>query len=317
MTFELRFAMIVLAAFAWSSVAAACVVAALWRRRMATGPVDRAAALVRLRLLPPAIGVTVAALAAVAFFRFEPRHADEQFGVVLASLAVAGGLFVAHAAVSLCRMWRQTRRTVRGWLDRAEPTTLEGISAPALMIDSAFPIVAVVGLFKPRLVIARSVLDACSAGELRAILAHEQGHIDRGDNLRRLLLGAAPDVLAWLPVSRRIQAAWLQAAEDAADDRADRLGAEGRALLAQALIRVARLAAGRPPMSLPSSTLYRGESDNLDRRVRRLLAPVAPPGRASRGRWLRGAVAATLLTAALFALETIHDALEAAVTYLP
>jgi Zn-dependent protease with chaperone function len=90
------------------------------------------------------------------------------------------------------------------WLRSAQPVTLAGISAPALVVESEFPVVSVVGLRRPRLVIARAVLDSCSNEELRAILAHEQGHIDRRDNLRRLLLSIAPDILNWLPVSERM-----------------------------------------------------------------------------------------------------------------
>jgi Zn-dependent protease with chaperone function len=315
MSFELRFAIVVLAAFAWSSVAGAWIVAALWRRHLEARPADRATALVRLRLLPLAVGGTVATLAAIAFLRFEPRDITESIGGVLAALAAASAVFVVAAAVRLCRMWLRTRRAVRGWLATAEPVALSGISAPALVIDSPFPVVAVVGLFRPRLLIARSVMGACRRDELRAILAHEQEHIARGDNLRRLALGAAPDLLGWLPLSRRIQSAWLEAAEDAADDGARRLGADGRAVLAQALIRVARLASGTPPVELPASTLFRGASD-LDRRVRRLLEP-APPVPARRPRRFGWALAGGFVAVALLLLEDIHDLVEAAVTYLP
>lgn len=316
MSFELRLVIIVLAAFTCSSVALAWLVAACWRRRLDSGPADRAAALIRLRLLPFGVGFAVAALTGIAYYRFEPRGIDESTGVVLITLAAAGAAFALHSLVRLFRMWLRTRRAVRDWLDGATPVTLAGISAPALAIDSPFPVVAVVGLFRPRLLIARSVLDACSPDELQAILAHEQGHIERGDNLRRLALGAAPDLLSWLPVSQHIQSAWLEAAEDAADDAVGRLGEDGRALLAQALIRVARLAVGSRRVTLPSSTLFRGETDNLDRRVRRLLAPATPTDRA-RSRWRGWLTACGAAVAACLALEDVHNVVEAAVTYLP
>jgi beta-lactamase regulating signal transducer with metallopeptidase domain len=197
----------------------------------------------------------------------------------------------------------------------ARPVSLPGVSAPALVIDSAFPVVAVAGLVRPRLLIAKTVLDACSPEELRAILAHEQGHIDRRDNLRRLMLGAIPDVLAWLPLARRIQTAWLEAAEDAADDMAEALGSEGRAVLAQALLRVARLAPGAAPVSLPASALYRGES--LDRRIRRLLAPAAHAPAAGAAWILRWGLGGVVLSLALLTLRDIHDLVEAAVIFLP
>ncbi len=150
---------------------------------------------------------------------------------------------------------------------------------PALAVTAPFPIVAVLGLRRPTLVIARSVLAACTPDELRAILAHEQGHIDRRDNLRRLLLAVSPDVVAWLPASDRLFAEWSSAAEEAADDDAARAGAAGRLHLASALMKVARLATGHAAADvMPASALYCGH--NLDGRVRRLLEP---PCAASRG----------------------------------
>jgi Zn-dependent protease with chaperone function len=314
MTFEVRFVVIVLAAFAWSSVAASWLVAGIWRRRQRGRPVTAAATLLRLRLMPLGIGSTVALLAAIAFFRFEPRIEGESTGVVLVALAASSFAFAVSSAVRLWRISRITRRTVRGWMAGAEPLALEGITVPAFAIDATFPVVAVSGLIRPKLLIARSVLAACGDEELRAILTHEQVHIDRADNLRRLVLSAAPDVLAFFPLSGRIQSAWLQAVEDAADDGAGRrLGDAGRVVLAQALIRVARLASSVPPVTLPASALYRGE--NLDRRVRRLLAP--PAAAVARPAWTRRGVAAALFAASLLALEKIHDVLEAAVTFLP
>jgi hypothetical protein len=54
---------------------------------------------------------------------------------------------------------------------RPEPIALEGISIPAVAVDADFPIVAVAGVVRPRLIIARSVLASCSHEELRAVLA--------------------------------------------------------------------------------------------------------------------------------------------------
>ena len=65
---------------------------------------------------------------------------------------------------------------------------------------------------------------------------------------------------------------------------------------------------------MPASALYRGE--NIERRVRRLLAPVEPvtvrwtrPQR----RLIRGAV----MAGCVLALEAVHNVVEAAVTHLP
>src|SRR5262249_45354693 len=147
-------------------------------------------------------------------------------------------------------------------------------AVPAFVVNIGFPIVAVVGLFRPRLIVSRVVLDACGEAEMQAILAHEAWHLVRRDNIRRVLLSAAPDVLSWLPRAVRFSEEWQRASEEAADDAAARLGPAGRVHLAEALVRVARLAPASGHVlscPLPASALYRGES--IERRVRRVLDP--------------------------------------------
>jgi Zn-dependent protease with chaperone function len=314
MTYEHRLVVIGLAAFAAAGLAGAVAVPWLWRRLVAPGPAARAAALTRLRLLPTAMATCAALLALTSFLLFEPRT-DENTGSVLIALAVVGAALLGVALIRWVVLLVVTRRTLRGWLSTARPTVLPGASVPAVVVTSSFPIVAVIGVRHPRLVIAQSVLDACSPAELRAILAHEQGHLDRRDNLRRALLTLAPDVLSWLPVSDRLLAAWHEAAEEAADDVADRLGANGRIDLAQALIKVARLAQSGPFVGhLPASALYRGE--NIDRRVRRLIVPPVEPDM-SAAAWRRYALALLLVAVCGLAFGGIQDIVEAAVTFLP
>jgi beta-lactamase regulating signal transducer with metallopeptidase domain len=193
--------------------------------------------------------------------------------------------------------------------------TLDGWTRPAYVVTTSFPIVAVVGAFRPKLLIARSVLEQCPADELAAILAHERAHVERRDNLARLLFAVTPDLLSWLPVSKRITVAWHDAAEESADESTASLGERGRVLLAQALIRVARMVpTGSSPAIVPASALYRGE--NIERRVRRLLDPIEPVSI----RWTRRqrrAIRATFMTSCVLALEAIHHVVEAAVTHLP
>ncbi len=314
MTYEVRLAVLSLAAFAIGGLVAAALVPWLSGRARAGGPRSRAATALAIRLLPAAASCGLAALVAIAFVAFEPHGRLETTGTLLVVLAVMTVGLAGIAAARWYLMVRTTDRVVRRWMADAEPATLEGIDVPVFAVSSVFPIVSVVGLFRPRLIVARSVLAACTPEEMRAILAHEQGHIDRRDNLRRAVLSALPDVLGWLPVSRRLIADWHAATEEAADDRAARLGEAGRPLLAQALVKVARLApAALEPQPLPASALYRGEG--VEHRVRRLLVPESP---ASSPRVApRLAIAALILAAALVSLETVHLIVEAAVHGLP
>src|SRR5688500_13374191 len=91
---------------------------------------------------------------------------------------------------------------------------------PVFAIDSVAPIVALVGAFRPRLFAARSVIEACTGGDLAVIVAHERGHLHSRDNLKRWLMACLPDALRWMPMHHEIVAAWHDAAEDAADDAA-------------------------------------------------------------------------------------------------
>lgn len=313
MTFELRLVIVVLAAFSAASLAASTFVP-LALRRAARHPVPvRPERLFRARVMPAAAGAVAATVSLVAFLTFEPRGL-EGMGLLLPALAVLAAGGSALSAVRLVRTLAATRRAMRRWMRSAEPIVLPGVSTPASAVDSAFPIVAVVGLVHPHLVIARSVLAACPPQELEAILVHEQHHIEQRDNIRRAILLALPDPLSWWPASRRWLADWHDAGEDAADEAVGRLGDAGRSQLALALIRVARLTPpGATPLALPASALYSG--GGLERRIRRLLEPAVP---ASSGPLSRlGAAGLACAAGALAALDTVHQVIEIAVTRLP
>lgn len=282
MNFAQRFVLVLLAAFFVSSIAtslaawlcAGVVVRASHRSRAAT----RAWTLALYRLLPglAALGVT-AFILAPGYFRHEQRDEIEDVGIVL-MLAAAGGLLILLASIT--RAIRTTIATAvlrRRWLATGTPLPMTVARMPAFAIDTAFPLVAVLGVFRPRLFISTSVLRGCSAGELEAIVEHERRHVSAFDNVTRLLMDAAPDALGFTRAARAVAAAWHQAVEHRADDAAAR-----RLELASALVRVARIAGAARPVVLPASALYRGEG--IEDRVRRLVSgqPDARDGRHSR-----------------------------------
>jgi beta-lactamase regulating signal transducer with metallopeptidase domain len=142
------------------------------------------------------------------------------------------------------------------------------------------------------------------------MLTHECAHVSARDNVKRLLIRACPDV-AGPPVV--LERAWAAAAEEAADAVAARLSPAARLDLAQALIRVARLAVPQtPPLA---SAFYLGGS--IESRVRRLADPMPE---SPMPRWSRYLVP-VLLVASVFAIAaaapTVHAAMEAAVRLLP
>ncbi|HXT72159.1 MAG TPA: M56 family metallopeptidase [Vicinamibacterales bacterium] len=316
MTVELRILMVTLAVFAGVSLLTTGIVLLLAGRESAGPAALRARRLSAVRLLPAAAAAAIGIIVLTSFAEFEPRWEGEEVGVALPMLAAFAILLIGSSFWRGLQLVRATYQTTRAWLAAAEPVELAGTAVPAFVVDTEFPVVSAIGFFRPKLIIARKVLDSCNDEELGAILAHEQGHIDRGDNLRRLLIGMAPDVITWLPVSARLLADWRQAAEDAADDDAVKSGADGHLRLAQALVKVARLApVSRSQSAIPASALYRGES--LDRRVRRLTDAGGPAATPPQRTWPVRLIAVLLVAGSLTVLENIHGVVENLIHRLP
>jgi Zn-dependent protease with chaperone function len=316
MIVEARILLVGLAMFGFLGLAATLIVPLIAKSWAQGSAAQRAMRLVDLRLLPTAIAGVGSAIVTAAFVFFEPRWDGESVSLAVQVVAAFAGLLLVTAGFRGFRLVLATRRTTQDWLRHAQPVILSGISVPALVVDSSFPIVSVVGFRRPRLVIARAVIESCSDEELGAILAHEQGHIDRHDNLRRLLLSIAPDVLNWLPVSARMFAAWCDAAEDAADDDAERVGEAGRVRLASALLKVARLApAASAPAPMPASALYRGE--RVERRVRRLLEARDRESSSVSPGWSVGVALTVVAITSLTMLQSVHELVEVVINVLP
>ncbi len=264
-------ALVLAAVYGLANLALSLLVAAAWRLG-----IDRVGAastrVFTLRLLPSA-GALLAtvAVALPAFLRYEPVHESERVGVCVVALALltlgiwgAGILRGSRAIASSRRLLRQCGCGAGPWMDDERGVFL---------IDVAAPIVAVCGGWHPRIIASRRVFEACSAEEFRQVIAHEAAHLSARDNLKLLTLISVPDALAWLPWGGRITARWRAAAEFEADDRAAGADPRRRLALAAALVKVARLAdaAKRPPPALSMAVA----ADDVEGRVRRLLAPAA------------------------------------------
>ena len=267
---------VALAAYAMLNVAASIVVALAWRfglaRRQFSSPVVRARRLLWLRAMPSlAPALLTVGIVTPAFAIFEPDRPSEIAGPAVMALALAASIQIAVSLGIALAAALRTRAAARAWLKGSVQLNVDPpAGVPAYVIDAVAPIVALVGAFRPKLVAARSVIDACTAAELAAIVAHERGHLSSRDNLKRLLIASAPDALRWTTVHQHIASAWNDAAEDAADDAATPGDAASRVDLAALLIKIARLT---PRPVWPAATVSPFvEPSGLDRRVRRLLA---------------------------------------------
>jgi len=297
-------------ALAGSLFARLCA-AVLEPRTRRNAPAARARLLFRLRILPGLCAVTAAfGVALPIFLWFEERGTTEPVSRLLGLVALAGVGVLLGGTWRAAAAWRATVRVLAGWQRRARVLDGLDVPLPAFAIEDPFPIVAVIGVLRPRLFVAERVLRECAPGEVDAMVRHECAHVSARDNLKRLIVRACPDLAG---VARRIDRAWSAAAEEAADARAAGLDARTRLNLADALIHVARLAVpDTPPLA---SAFYLGGS--IDDRVRRLVDPIVETGSSlwTRLGWLGALV--TLTAVIVVAAPAVHAFMEQAVRLLP
>jgi hypothetical protein len=227
--------------------------------------------LLALKLVPGAAAVFFTCVVFLpAQWRFEPEGAEESAGYTLIAIGLLGAVTLALAARRAVRDARVTRILERGWLERAgSPQELAGCRLPVYCLPDPDPIISLAGLRRPRVFVARPVLDAFTSDEMDVSLAHELAHHDSRDNIKRVLVACSPDVLGIWPSGRALERRWRAAVEFAADARAV-AGSEQRAVsLASALLKVARLAPAAGVQAV-GSRFYDGTL--LFARIDRLLA---------------------------------------------
>lgn len=295
------------AGYGLASVTLALAVVALARWIGARGLTARE--LLALRLLP-GFGALLLVITVIvpAFLSYEPRVRSEAGGPLLWGLALLSVMMAGDALRRALCAHRATRALLRRCGPRRSHTLPSGRSVEVIELDE--PLVAVIGAWRGRIVAARRVLSECSAEQLEQIVAHERAHLAAHDNLKCLLLLVSPDLLAWLPSGAALARRWRIRAECEADQWATGSDPYKRLALAAALIKVARLRSG-PIAALPAMS---GAADEVESRVRRLLAPVAASRRGLHAAWLV-ASALVITVAALPAHRAIHSLLEVLVGF--
>ena len=226
--------------------------------------------LLALRLLPCALAIAaVLALCVPSYLWLEPQASSERIGWACLALALLGA---AGWIVSLSRVARALTFSVRcnrAWQQSSCETLLRSESSKAVIVEKDAPLLALAGIFHPRLLVSQAVLRSLSAEELDLALQHEHAHHISRDNLKRLFLLLAPAPIPLLRNFSSIERCWVKVSEWAADDEAVR-GDSDRALsLAAALLRVARLGAA-PRLSF-LHTSFCADDHDLSARVERLL----------------------------------------------
>ncbi len=320
MRYYVLLVLIACAATAVVSTLAALASAAAWpmirRGTRDLAASTRARMIAAARLAPIAAGMLFAVIVSAAFIRYEPSDTAETpgilliaaalFSVTLLVLAVFRSLRAARAGAVCAQLLQQCGRPIV----RADGTRV-------WIVETPYPVAAVTGVFRTRLLLSTRILAECTADELEAVVRHEAAHVRRRDNLVRAAMLCLPDPFALLRAGREMQDAWAAAAEESADDAAAGEEAATRTVLAAALVRVARMATTPAPPWMPALAFFEGK--NLENRVRRLL----DSGRPGSGTPAR-AIAALLVVAALSAgalTETaarqLHGWMEFAVHLVP
>jgi hypothetical protein len=236
-----------------------------------------------LRLLPSAASLAIVGACVVpAFALLEPSRSGaggERLGST-ALLFAAGGFGIF--AVSIARGLKAVCHTRRRMRDLyASSTTSPELTGGAMIFISDSPANCVVldGLIKPRLLVSRTVLQTLTAEEFEGAVAHELAHHRAHDNAKRRLLAFTPDLVSTGSLARDLEFTWKHAAEVEADAAAVRTEAQAVAL-ASALVKVARLAEGKPRIDLGRAAFHDGAP--VAGRIRALCTRetfAEPPGR--------------------------------------
>ena len=214
-----------------------------------------------LRIFPFVVSAVVTVFFTFpSFWLLERPSLDEDaatFILALCSLIILGaGLF------RVLRIQARTARAIRQWSVKTTSTTGDA-GTPVLSASHGAPALIVVGIRRPRVMVSDLAAIVLSDDEMQVALRHEIGHARAWDNLKKVLVSAAP-----FPGMRGLERAWHEAAELAADDRA--VESRQEALdLAAALIKLSRSFQPLPKPVLATELVSGPASINL--RVDRLL----------------------------------------------
>lgn len=195
-----------------------------------------------LRIFPLLASLIITfALVVPSFQLMQPLPIDEGMGAIPLALGVCALLLIACGFLRAIAAQTRTTRAVTCWLEGAHPLKVDASSTVTFQSRRESPPLIVVGVRHPRVLVSESTLALLTPDELRMALKHEHEHMKSRDNLKRLILFFCP-----FPGMAKLERAWSQAAELAADDAA--VSNQRDALdLAAALVKLSRLVPVKAP----------------------------------------------------------------------
>src|SRR5581483_11587262 len=166
-----------------------------------------------IRTLPFSFPVGIVSFAVLpSFVVLEPRQTTERLDWWLAALAMCSlfalGFFTVKLAQTLIRTWR----TEREWIQFARRIDVPA-EVPVYELQNPDSLVAVLGVFSPRIFVGKRILASLTLDEFKAAVAHEVAHVRSLDNLKQALLSATGLFSLFRPIDR----AFRSSAEISAD----------------------------------------------------------------------------------------------------
>lgn len=188
-------------------------------------------------------------------------------GGVILGLVLFAGIAVysqmtcsSRRCVDLSRTSAPLQATYQGLLD-----------GRVVVVDDHAPVSYTIGFFRPRVVVSSGLLETLDEDEVRAVLAHEEGHIRAYDNLITLVAQTLAMTFAPLPGVRYAYARLRRAQEHAADEFARRATGDGL-LVASSLTKFARSLLRARSGTSAAPVMGFADSGDVGERIRGLLA---------------------------------------------
>ena len=282
--YALRLLCLCLASFfvvnAAAGLAAGLASRAIVRLAETMRPRSAARVLFGVRALPCVLGAGAVLFFCVpSYLWLEPQSYSERMGWACLTLALLGAAGWLGSFARVARALAASVRFRRACQEAGCTILLLDESSTAVIVNKDGPLLALAGLFRPRLIISDALVRSLSLEELQVALLHENAHRDSRDNLKRLVLLLAPAPIPFFRVFSSLEQSWAKLSEWAADDEAVRGDSQRALSLATALLLVARMMGTAPRLSFLHTSLCAGDHD-LSARVDRLLTLQPAPAKA-------------------------------------
>ena len=263
MIFAARGLLVSLAFFAMVYCPLSMLVVLAWRSMNRIGQesaVGSANFLFGLRIFSFTVATVVAVFFTFpSFWLMERASLDEDAGTFM--LAACSLLILGAGLFRVLTAQARTTSAVSQWSLGARSGS--DASKPALSASKGAPALILVGIRRPSVLVSDMAALVLSDRELQVAVRHEFGHMRSWDNLKKVLISATP-----FPGMSRLESAWREAAELAADDAA--VANRQDALdLAAALIKLSRSSKQWSEPALASGLV--SGSCSISLRVKRLL----------------------------------------------